>query len=148
MRADGSARPSYDSVRAEIASDRRELRRHACACGTTRRQVDGAKAIFPKNRRSSSQCAPWSFLASRDEDALFDAGIYRVTRGRTRHKARRLTESPAASMAYRTRYVRFPSRRLRPGKYVYSIRIRAEANAKRALRMTSRKFVVFRPRHR
>ena len=84
------------------------------------------------------------FLARADEDAFFTAGIYRVTRGRSGLKARRLTKSGRLD-AYRTRYVRFPKRRLRPGKYVYSIRIRAEASAKRFTRKTSRPFVVFRP---
>jgi hypothetical protein len=146
MRADGSARPSYASVRAEIAAN-------GGNCADTQRvwhhstTVSGAKATFPRVRRLPRKVRKWSILARADEDALFTAGIYRVTRGRTRLKAKTLTES-GRLVAYRTRYVRFPSKRLRPGKYVYSIRIRAEASAKRAVRMTSRKFVVFAPRHR
>jgi hypothetical protein len=108
--------------------------------------VDGATAKFPKLRRVPRRVRSWSFLASSKEDAFFSAGIYRVTRGRSR-KARTLTNSGRLD-AYETRYVRFPARRLRPGKYVYSIRIRAEANAKRVTRKTSRSFVVFRPRRR
>ena len=146
MRADGSARPSYASVRAEIAEtrgncpDRMRVWHHS----TT---VEGAKATFPKLRRLPRRVHKWSILARVDEDAFFTAGIYRVTRGRTRLKGKTLTNSGRLT-AYRTRYVRFPSRRLRPGKYVYSIRIRAEASAKRSTRLTSRRFVVFAPRHR
>ncbi len=146
MRADGSVRPSYASVRAEIAAN-------GGNCPTTQRvwhhstTVDGAKATFPKFRRLPRRVHKWSILARADEDAFFTAGIYRVTRGRTRLKGKTLTNSGRLT-AYRTRYVRFPSRRLRPGKYVYSIRIRAEASAKRSTRLTSRKFVVFAPRHR
>ena len=143
MRADGSARPSYASVRAEIAAN-------GGNCAGTKRvwrhstTVDGAKATFPKVRRLPRKVNKWSILARADEDAFFTAGIYRVTRGRTRLKAKALTESGRLT-AYRTRFVRFPSRRLRPGKYVYSIRFRAEATAKRSTRKTSRQFVVFAP---
>jgi hypothetical protein len=146
MRANGSPRPSYSTVKAEIAET------GGNCVGTMRSwrhstTVDGAKARFPKLRRVPRRVRSWNFLASADEDALFDAGIYRVTRGRSRVKARTLTRSGRLD-AYKTRYVRFPARKLRPGKYVYSIRIRAEANAKRFTRKTSRPFVVFAPRHR
>ena len=94
MRADGSARPSYDSVKAEIAANRRELRRHACACVAPlddgrRRQghVPEEPPVF------LARCASGASSPRADEDALFNAGIYRVTRGRTRLKAKALTES-------------------------------------------------------
>jgi hypothetical protein len=144
IRADGSRRPSYDTVKAEIAET-------GGNCGGTLRpwshstKVDGAKVIFPKKRRVWFRGRAWSFLASANEDALFDAGIYRVTRRKV-SKARRLRISGRLD-AYRSSYVRFPARRLRPGKYVYSVTIRAEANARRVTRKTSRQFVVFRPRH-
>ena len=146
MRADGSLRASYNTVKAEIAET------GGNCVGTMRSwrhstTVDGATATFPKLRRLPRRVRNWSFLARADEDALFDAGIYRITRGRRSVKARTLTNSGRLD-AYRTRYVRFPKRKLRPGKYVYSIRIRAEANAKRLTRKTSRSFVVFGPRHR
>jgi hypothetical protein len=146
IRADGSLRASYDTVKAELAET------GGNCVGTMRSwrhstTVDGAMATFPKRRRVWYRVRSWSFIASADEDALFDAGIYRVTRGRKRVKARTLTTSGRLD-AYRSRLVRFSTRRLRPGKYLYSIRIRAEANAKRATRKTSRPFVVFRPRRR
>ena len=146
VRADGSVRPSYASVRAEIAAN-------GGNCPDTMRvwhhstSVEGAKATFPKLRRLPRRVHKWSILASADEDAFFTAGIYRVTRGRTRLKSKALTES-GRLVAFQTRYVRFPSRRLRPGKYVYSIRFRPESTTKRSTRKTSRQFVVFAPRHR
>jgi hypothetical protein len=48
--------------------------------------------------------------------------------------------------AHVPRSVRFPSRRLAPGRYVYSIRFRAEANRDRKTRLMSHRFVVHRPR--
>ena len=124
MRADGTPRPSYNSVKATIAATggncagKMRPWRHS----TT---VDGAEATFRKSRRFPSRVDSWSFLASAGEDALFDAGIYRVTRGRSALKARTLTESGRLD-AHLKRYVRFPARRLSPGTYVYSIRFRAE----------------------
>jgi hypothetical protein len=142
MRADGSRRPSYDAVKATIAETGGNCAgpmrswRHS----TT---VDGAEATFPRSRRLPSRVDSWNFLASADEDSLFTAGIYRVTRGRL--GARALAE-PGRLDAHLTRFVRFPARRLRPGTYAYSIRFSAEANPSRWTRKTSRPFVVFRTR--
>jgi len=142
MRADGSNRPSYEAVKATIAQT------GGNCIGRTRswhqsRKVDGAKATFPKERRLPPRVDSWSFLASADEDAVFDAGIYRLAGGRRAGRA--LTESGKLK-AHIMRFVRFPARRLRPGRYVYSIQIRAAANRARVRRVTSRPFVIFRPR--
>ncbi len=142
MRADETPRPSYDSVKATIAetggtcAGAMRAWRHS----TT---VDGAKATFRKNRRVPSRVDSWSFLASADEDALFDAGIYRVTRG---HRGARALADSGRLTAHLTRYVRFPARRLHPGTYVYSIRFRADANPSRWTRRTSHPFVIYRAR--
>jgi hypothetical protein len=142
VRADGSVRPSYESVRSTIAQTggncMRRIRswRHSTS-------IDGADARFPKTRRLPSRADSWSFLASVEEDATFEAGIYRV-RG-SRRGARSLAERGRLD-AHLTRFVRFPARRLRPGRYVFSIRIRAAANPARTSRLTSRPFVVVRAR--
>ena len=142
MRADGTPRPSYISLRDVIARTggkcvgRMRLWRHA----TT---VEGASATFRSERRLPRRVRSWSFLASTDEDARFDAGVYRLRAGR--RGARVLAETGRFD-AHRTRFVRFRSRRLAPGRYVYSIRLRAEANRDRTTRLTSRPFVVYRAR--
>jgi hypothetical protein len=107
--------------------------------------VDGAQATFPKSRRLPSRVDSWSFLASADEDSTFQAGIYRVTKGRQAVKSRTLSES-GRLIAHLTRFVRLPVRRLEPGTYVYSITFRAQANPKRSMRTTSRPFVIYRAR--
>jgi len=142
MRADGSHRPSYDAVKATIAETGGDCTgaQRSWRHSTT---VDGAEATFRKDRRLPSRVDSWSFLASAAEDALFDAGIYRMTRGR--RGARALAESGRLD-AHLTRYVRFAARRLRPGRYVYSIRFRADANPSRWTRRTSRSFTIFRAR--
>ncbi|MEK6276047.1 MAG: hypothetical protein AABM30_12045 [Actinomycetota bacterium] len=144
MRADGSTRPSYDAVRSTIAETGGNCAgamrswRHSTA-------VDGATATFRRDRRLPSRVDSWAFLASAREDALFDAGIYRVTRARPTLTSRTLGRTGRLD-AHLTRYVRFPTRRLRPGTYVYSIRFRAEANLSRSTRRTSRPFVIYRAR--
>jgi len=138
IRADGTHRPSYDSVKATIAATggncagRMNSWRHSLT-------VDGAEATFPRSRRLPSRVDSWAFLAGADEDALFEAGIYRVGHGR-------VLASTGPMQAHVTRFVRFPSRRLAPGRYVYAIRIRAAANPGRTARFVSRPFVIFRAR--
>jgi hypothetical protein len=142
VRADGTPRLSYDAVKATIAetagncAGRMRSWRHSTI-------VDGASATFRRDRRLPSRVDSWSFLASAEEDALFDAGIYRLRGGRL--GARVLAESGRFD-AHLTRFVRFRSRRLAPGRYVYSIRFRAEANLGRSTRITSRPFVIYRAR--
>jgi hypothetical protein len=101
--------------------------------------VDGASARFRRERRLPRRVRSWGFVASVGEDALFDAGVYRVRHGR--RGARVLAESGRLD-AHVARHVRFPRRRLRPGRYVYSIRFRADANLTRTTRLTSRRFTV------
>ena len=139
IRADGSLRPSYHSVRSTIAQTGGECvgRIRSWAHSTI---VDGVEATFPKARRLPSRVDSWSFLASADEDATFEAGIYRL-RG-SRRGARALAETGRID-AHLGRFVRFPARKLRPGRYVYSIRFRAAANPARTSRLTSRPFTVF-----
>jgi hypothetical protein len=139
MRADGSSRPSYEAVKATIAQTGGNCmgRTHSWRLSRT---VDGAKATFPKERRLPARVDSWSFLASADEDAVFEAGIYRLA---GRRRARRALTESGKLQGHLTRFVRFPARRLRPGRYVYSIQIRAAANRSRVRRVTSRPFTIF-----
>ena len=140
IRADGSLRPSYHAVKATIAetagncAGRMRSWRHSTI-------VDGADATFRRDRWLPSRVDSWSFTGSADEDALFDAGIYRLRRG---HRGARVLAESGQFDAHLTRFVRFPGRRLSPGSYVYSIRFRAEANPNRTTRVTSRPFIIYR----
>jgi hypothetical protein len=138
IRADGTPRPSYGSLKNVIGrtGGRCVGRMRSWRHSTT---VDGATATFRHERRLPRRVRSWSFVASVDEDALFDAGIYRVRHGR--RGARVLAERGRLD-AHVARHVRFPRRRLGPGRYVYSIRLRADANFARTTRLTSRPFTV------
>ena len=141
IRADGTPRPSYHAVKAQLAATNGRCtgRQTSWRHSTT---LEGASAVFPRERRLPQRIDSWSFLARAEEDALFDAGIYRFN---GRRGARALGESGKLN-AHSTRFVRFPARRLRPGRYVYSIRFRAAMNPTRMLRRTSRPFTVYRAR--
>ncbi len=140
MRADGSPRPSYRSVQTVLSETggncvgKMRTWRHS----TT---VDGAAATFPSDRRLPRRIRSWGFTATAAEDARLRAGVYRLRKGR---RPVRVLSERGRIEAHVTRSVRFPSRRLAPGRYVYSIRLRAEANRDRETRVTSRRFVVTR----
>jgi hypothetical protein len=142
MRADGTPRASYVAVKAAIAKTGGrcvgKLRRWRHA-----KTVEGADAGFQRHRRLPSRVNSWSFVASAAEDASFTAGIYRVHRGRGRT---RVLSEKGRLAAHVARHVRFPKRRLAPGRYVYSIRFRAAANPQRTTPRTSRVFRVDRRR--
>jgi hypothetical protein len=139
MRADGSPRPSYEAVREVIAHTgancvgKMRSWRHSNA-------VLGASASFPRARRLPRRVDSWSFTATAGEDARFRAGVYRVGHG---HR-RRVLSVRGRVEANVMRSVRFPARRLSPGRYVYSIRFRAEANRARKTRIRSRRFRITR----
>jgi hypothetical protein len=138
MRADGTPRPAYASVKNVIArtGGRCMGRMRSWRHSTT---VDGASARFRRERRLPRRVRSWGFVASVGEDALFDAGVYRVRNGR---RGTRVLAEGGRLEAHAARHVRFPQRRLRPGRYVYSIRFRADASRARTTRLTSRRFTV------
>jgi hypothetical protein len=141
MRADGSKRASYDSVKATLAqtggrcTGRMQNWRHSM-------QLEGVSAKFFKLGRLPSRAKSWSLIARAEEDALFDAGIHRFN---GRPGARVLTKTGLLE-GHKGRLVRLPSRRLSPGRYVFSIRFRAAMNPARTMRITGRPFTIYRAR--
>ncbi|HET7857415.1 MAG TPA: hypothetical protein VFL41_13240 [Gaiellaceae bacterium] len=138
VRADGTPRPSYEAVKQTLAQTggrcARRMRRWRHS--TT---LEGASAVFPRVRRLPSRVYSWSLLARAEEDARFEAGIYRFN-GR---RGARVLATNGRLDARTTRLVRFPARLLRPGRYVCSIRFRAAMNPSRILRRTSRPFTIY-----
>ncbi|MGH2922267.1 MAG: hypothetical protein ACRDKU_09400 [Gaiellaceae bacterium] len=141
MRADGSPRASYHSVKATLAqtggrcTGRMQGWKHSLT-------LEGVSAQFPKLGRLPSRANSWSLVARAEEDALFDAGIHRFN---GRRGARVLTATGQLE-GHKGRLVRLPSRRLAPGRYVFSIRFRATMNPARTMRLTGRPFTVYRAR--
>jgi hypothetical protein len=135
VRADGTPRPSFASVKAGIAqtggrcTGRLRSWRHSTS-------VAGAKVRFPKRRVLPAQRRTLAVVANAQEDAAVEVGLYRG--------GRRVLRQRATVKAYRSRIVRVTTR-FRPGRYTFRVTLRAALNPARkrrfsaSLRMTARR---------
>ena len=157
MRADGTTRPSYDSVKAALATSRGVCTgTHVSWTHVT--HVEGASARFSKTRGTvPARTTRWALAAGAKEDATFTAGIFRLARTPASRQAQRLIgrslagasvlPRPALRLTGRVkapwgRQIIFPQRRLKAGTYLYAIRLAAEMNPARATVLMSKPFRV------
>lgn len=145
-RADGSARPAYTAVRAAArkgCSGRQVLWRHVT-------RVVGARAVFPIGKGvASHRRKSWGFNVTAAEEASYVGAVFPAAhasasvRGLASRKAAGavLTTSGRIRASWSPR-VKFPLRALRPGRYVYAVRLRASMNPRRTTVIVSRPFVV------
>jgi hypothetical protein len=135
-RADGSHRPSYDSVKQTIAQTKGACQGEQAAWVHNAKVVLpfvswGVRRSFPKTRLS------WSFLAGAGEEAAFRAGIFKAGTKRSVISRALATRRPkpvssvAGVIKATRRVVRFPFRRLKAGRYVYAMRLAATMNPQR-----------------
>ena len=150
VRADGTPRPAYGAVKSTFAETRGRC------VGSARRwrhstTVAGARAIFPRSNVVPASRRSWVFKVRADEGAFFRAGVFRVkgpSKVNRQRIARSLTRSGGvlrargAAKAHWTPQVKFRSRTLAPGWYVYGVRLAAETNAKRASTFVSKPFRI------
>jgi hypothetical protein len=157
IRADGSTRPSYDAVKSELATS------HATCAGapvtwkhTT--AVVGVAPRFDARKTLSAGFVAWSFQLGVRENALFTAGLFRLSATSLSARSRTLigsalavktpkTMKPALRLTGRAlapfgRTVTFPRKRMQAGIYVYAIRLAAEMNPKRVTFVTAKPFRV------
>ncbi|MBA3330962.1 MAG: hypothetical protein H0T39_08850 [Actinobacteria bacterium] len=139
LRVDGSRRPSFDAVRAAVSRSAR------CRGKPTswrhRTSVVGTRVDFGGLAPSWSRRRYWSFHAYAAEGASYSAGVHRLTR--TRPGSGRLVLAMRGEVpAYYNVLVRAPRQRLRPGRYVYAITLRAETNPERTSSFVSDPFLV------
>ena len=135
VRADGTRRPSFDSVKAAVAHT---AGRCAGAMRSWRHttRVEGARVKWPRQRRLPARRLTLALVLNAEEDARFEAGLYK---GR-----RRIAKQAGGVAAYRSRIVRF-SKRFRPGRYTFRVTLKAELNGARKssfsapLRITGRR---------
>ncbi|MBA2460635.1 MAG: hypothetical protein H0V45_02510 [Actinobacteria bacterium] len=109
----------------------------------------GASAIFSARRQSRRARRSWGFNVTAAEEATYTGAIFRLPAARA--TIRRLTAqtSPKAittaegliRAGWKPRLT-FPAQRLRPGRYVYAVRLRASMNPRRTSFRVSRPFVV------
>jgi hypothetical protein len=156
IRADGTKRPAYNSVKAAIA-------RTGGRCGgvtTAWRHattVVGPSARFAFKKRVAARTRAWTAVATSLESSNYFAGVFRVPKlrtptGKARLKIQRalLRAKPAGAVlaksgkvqAYRETVIRFPSRTLKPGNYVYAVQLFAEMNPTRKSFFVSKAFAV------
>jgi hypothetical protein len=155
IRADGSPRPSYEAVRSAIAetggrcSGPLSQWRH-------RVDVEGAAVRFGDlTKPRSLSLRSWSFITTANEDASYLAGIYRLGPRRSVAKARSALRRALAAVvakpvltkrgvisAYYSPIVRFPAKKLKPGRYVYGVRLAAGLNPARVKVFVSSPFRV------
>jgi hypothetical protein len=121
VRADGSARPSFESVKATLTqtggrcAGRLRSWRHST-------KVAGARVRFPRKRAFPARRLALALVMNAQEDALVDARLYRGSR--------RILRRTATVKAYRSRIIRFRTR-FRPGRYTFRVTFRAAMNPRR-----------------
>lgn len=161
VRADGTRRPSFDSVRNAITETGGDCSGTATewhpAETVTAAKADFQSALGPKPAAQKY----WGFQATAQEDSTYSAGIFRVAgpngaSGQERAAMERSLAGSAARKpvlsaqgkikAYWSPIVRFPSRKLTPGYYAYGITIRAALNPDRDKLFVSKAFKVGTPR--
>jgi hypothetical protein len=127
VRADGSRRPSFDSVKGTVAQTggRCPGRMRAWRHTTT---VTGAKVRFPKKRALPARRLTLALVANAQEDATVEAGLYRGNR--------RVLRKRSTVKAYRSRIVRISSR-FRPGRYSIRVTVRAALSTARTKRFSA-----------
>jgi hypothetical protein len=128
VRADGSRRPSFDSVKNTVAQTRGRCPRRVRSWRHTTKVV-GAKVRFPKKRVLPARRLRLALVANAEEDATVDAALYRGSR--------RILRQRATFKAYRSRIVRF-STRFRPGRYTFRVTLRAALNPARRKSFSAR----------
>ena len=161
LRADWTLRPSYNIVRTAILAGA-----NRCAVQPTiwrhANNVVGAQVRFgDSNRRRRERETTWTFTARADEGVHFAAAIFpatkrgavtasvrsRFTRAlRTRRIAGSVATARGTVVGGLGRLIRFRKQRLRPGYYVYAVRLTAEMNPVRSSTFVGRAFQVGTPR--
>lgn len=162
MRADGSRRPAFAAVKQAIAGTRGRCAGKPVSWQPTT-SVVGTEVRWGKIKRRWWKHRWWGFNVTAGEEATFNAGVFRLPRRRVSVRrrvaivralvgigARRPVFGARGPItAYWSPLVRFPNQRLRPGWYVYAVRVTATMNSARAATLTSRPFRVGpRPRRR
>jgi hypothetical protein len=141
-RIDGSLRPSYTAVKQTMAQTGGNCHQVMRSWKHTRTVVQ-PRASWG-NRHRKAKTTRWSINAGAGEEALYRAGIFKagtsrraIARALLRARPRPILVATGTIKA-KTRVVTFPRRRLRRGRYVLAIRMRASMNPARASLLVSR----------
>jgi hypothetical protein len=142
VRADGSHRPSYDSVKNMIALTHGNCQGSPTVWSHATQVVSPFAKWGSLSKPQKSTRARWSFLAGAGEEATFRVGIFKAGPGKAVLGRRLAAGSPkpvmtaAGTIKAKGRVVYFPIRKLKPGKYVYAIRMVSTMNPQRITLLT------------
>jgi hypothetical protein len=150
LRRDGSARPSYDSVRSAIAET-------GGRCGGAPRTWRHTTAVVDAGTDFGADLGrvrhwkqkAWSFSVTAGEEATFRAAVVPVTAGAGKAQVARALQGTRVALraegkitAHWKPRVSFPKRRLPAGRYVYAVEIAATMNPARTNVFSSSPFRV------
>lgn len=121
IRADGTFRSSFESVRREIARSNGRCSGQSRSWRHTTKVI-GARLRFPKARVLPARRLTLPLVANAGEDAAVEAVVYRGKR--------RIAGTRTTVKAYRSRVIRV-SARFRPGRYTLRVTLRASLNQAR-----------------
>jgi hypothetical protein len=145
-RADGTKRPSYDAVKAALATGQRCTGKPVA--WTHASSVIGARALFPSGKTPHWwKQKVWTFGVRVGEDATYRASIVPapgrgVLSARQALGAKPMMTTRGYAKAAWTPLVRFPLHRLSPGRYAYVITLRAALAPARQRVFVSHTFAV------
>lgn len=148
MRADGSRRPSYTAVKNMIALTQGSCQASPIAWVHTTQVVSPFASWGKLTKPQKKSRSRWSILAGAGEEATFRAGIFKAGPAKAVLGRRLTAGSPkpvlvvAGTIKAKGRVVYFPIRKLKPGKYVYAIRMVSTMNPQRITLLTSQPFRV------
>jgi hypothetical protein len=163
MRADWTRRPSYAIVKGSIAAQQTRCSRAKVKWRHEVRPVRVRLSFANGSRPRSAKNKVWAFVAGSEEGTLLTAGLFRVKRpGKLGAAARRrisraLLTGRVRGAALKTsgklvggwdKVVSLPSKRLKPGYYVYAARIVAELNLARRATYFGKGFAVGKTRRK
>ncbi len=146
-RADGSARPAYAAVRTAVAKARR-------GCAGKRVAWHHAKVVIGTRARFQTGLASrlrrsWGFTVTAAEEATYTGAIFPAAAASASSRSLASKGTPGAVMRTSGRIragwsprLRFPTQSLKPGRYVYAVRLRASMNPRRTSVLVSRSFLV------
>ena len=145
-RVDLTQRPSYEAVKNTLKTTGGKCEGTPIKWSHTLKVVNARTSFGLRTRNTAWK--KWSFPAGAGEAATFRAGVFPVTVGKTAIGKRLTTGRPAAlltnkgTIAAKNRVVTFPARTLKPGRYVYAIRMVAAMNTQRSSLFVSKPFLV------
>jgi hypothetical protein len=146
MRADWTKRPSYGIVKGAIAAGQTRCAGRQVQWRHEYRPVGVHLNFLGGSRWRSDQNKFWSFVAGSEEGTTYTAGLYRARRpGKVAPTLRALISRSLRTVRMRgavlrsrgklvggwDKVIQFPSKRLRPGYYVYGATVVAELNPAR-----------------